>query len=78
MKTFMLATNYRSRPHIIEAANAVIKNNRQQYDKTVVAHREGNDHLVILTHPDENAEAINVTTMIGKLRQQKIDKGVDR
>lgn len=78
MKSFLLVTNYRSRPHIIEAANTIIKNNRHQYDKTVHAHREGRDHLVLLNHPDETAEAINILAMIRKLRTQKIDKGCDR
>jgi len=78
MKSFLLVTNYRSRPHIVHAANTVIKHNRQQYEKTVQAHREGSEHLVLLNHPDETAEAINILAMIRKLRTQKIDKGCDR
>ncbi|HCB51373.1 TPA: hypothetical protein DEP21_02235 [Patescibacteria group bacterium] len=39
IQMFKLQTNYRSRPHIVEAGNQVIKNNTQQYEKDVIAHR---------------------------------------
>lgn len=40
IETFKLQMNYRSRPHIVQAGNVIIKNNKKQYDKTVVAHRD--------------------------------------
>ena len=39
IQVFKLQTNYRSRPHIVEAGNQVIKNNTNQYQKNIVAHR---------------------------------------
>lgn len=36
---FKLQVNYRSKPHIVNAGNCVIKNNQKQYDKNVSAHR---------------------------------------
>jgi DNA helicase-2/ATP-dependent DNA helicase PcrA len=39
IQMFKLQTNYRSRPHIVDAGNQVIKNNTNQYQKNIVAHR---------------------------------------
>jgi len=39
IQMFKLQTNYRSRPHIVDAGNQVIKNNTNQYQKDIVAHR---------------------------------------
>lgn len=39
IEIYKLQTNYRSRPHIVNAGNSIIKNNKNQYDKTVVPHR---------------------------------------
>jgi superfamily I DNA/RNA helicase len=39
IEIFKLEMNYRSRPHIVQAGNHIIKNNKKQYEKDVKAHR---------------------------------------
>lgn len=70
IEIFKLQMNYRSRPHIVHAWSAVIKNNTKQYEKNIVAHREGNDKIVVFNHTDENSEALNVVDFIAKLKEQ--------
>ncbi len=70
IEIFKLQMNYRSRPHIVHAWSAVIKNNTKQYEKTIVAHREGNDKIVIFNHSDAESEALNIVDFIGKLKEQ--------
>lgn len=67
MEIYKLQTNYRSRPHIVQAGNHIIKNNKKQYDKNVVAHREGNDRIMIFTHMNETEEASNSIQLMQKL-----------
>jgi ATP-dependent DNA helicase pcrA len=40
IQMFKLQTNYRSKAHIVSAGNAVIKQNKNQYEKNIIAHRE--------------------------------------
>jgi DNA helicase-2/ATP-dependent DNA helicase PcrA len=70
IEIFKLQTNYRSRPHIVQAGSAVIKNNTRQYEKIIVAHREGNDKIVVFNHSDENSEALNIVEFVAKLKKQ--------
>ena len=39
IKMFKLQINYRSKPHIVEAGNAIIKNNARQYEKNIKPNR---------------------------------------
>jgi DNA helicase-2/ATP-dependent DNA helicase PcrA len=71
MKMFKLQTNYRSKPHIVQASNQIIKNNQKQYEKSVVAHRSGDDKIVVIQHGDEIDEAKHVIELIGKLKEEK-------
>lgn len=71
IETFKLQMNYRSRPHIVNAGNFIIKNNKNQYDKTVVPHRSGEEKIMIFTHGDETDEAL---TLIELMRKMKNDK----
>lgn len=66
IEIFKLQMNYRSRPHIVQAGNFIIKNNKKQYDKNVVAHREGNDRIMTFTHTTESEEAGNTIKLIQK------------
>jgi DNA helicase-2/ATP-dependent DNA helicase PcrA len=50
IKMFKLQTNYRSKAHIVAAWNSVIKNNKNQYEKNIIAHREGNDKITVFTN----------------------------
>lgn len=70
IEIFKLQTNYRSKPHIVHAGSAVIKNNTKQYEKNIVAHRDGDDKIVIFNHTDESSEALNIVEFITKLKEQ--------
>ena len=67
---FKLQNNYRSKPHIVAAGNEVIKKNTKQYEKNIVAHREGNDKITIFTHPSDTDEAANTIEMIKQLKEK--------
>jgi uvrD/REP helicase len=70
IQMFKLQTNYRSKPHIVAAGNEVIKKNTKQYEKNIVAHREGNDKITIFTHPSDTDEAANTIEMIKQLKEK--------
>lgn len=70
IEIFKLQTNYRSKPHIVAAGSAVIKNNSKQYEKDIVAHRAGDEKIVIFNHTDESSEALNIVEFIAKLKEQ--------
>ena len=69
MEIFKLQINYRSKPHIVNASNHIIKNNLKQYDKKVTAHRSGNDKIVIMQHGDEIDEAKHTIELIAKIKE---------
>ncbi|NOZ43928.1 MAG: ATP-dependent helicase [bacterium] len=71
MQMFKLQTNYRSRPHIVEAGSHIIKKNTHQYEKNIVAHRKGDDKVVIFSHRDEMDEAANIIDLIKKMKDDK-------
>ena len=68
IQMFKLQTNYRSRPHIVEAGNQVILNNTNQYKKDIVAHRTGQDKIVCFSHGSEIDEAANLVDFIKKMK----------
>ncbi len=70
IKMFKLQTNYRSKPHIVHAGNAVIKNNKYQYEKEVVAHREGNEKITIFSHLSEMDEAANTIEFLKQMKEK--------
>lgn len=71
IEIYKLQTNYRSRPHIVQAGNHIIKNNKKQYEKDVVAHRDGNDRIMIFTHTNEAEEASNSIELMQKFIADK-------
>lgn len=71
MEIFKLEMNYRSRPHIVQAWNHIIKNNKKQYDKDVKAHRTWEDRIMIFTHISEAEEAWNSIQLMQKLIADK-------
>lgn len=71
IQMFKLQMNYRSKPHIVNASNHIIKNNLKQYEKTVVPHRDGKDKIVVMNHGDEIDEAKHTIELIGKLKEDK-------
>jgi DNA helicase-2/ATP-dependent DNA helicase PcrA len=71
IQMFKLQTNYRSRPHIVNAGNQVIKNNTVQYEKNIVAHRTGDDKITVFSHASEMDEAANIVDLIKKMKEQE-------
>ena len=70
IQMFKLQTNYRSKAHIVAAGNQVIKNNKNQYEKNIVAHREGNDKITIFTHNTDTDEAANTVELIKQMKDK--------
>lgn len=69
-KIINLEENYRSTKTIIEAANALIKNNSRQMDKTLFSNKEMGEKILILEGLDERHEAEQIANMI---REKKAD-----
>lgn len=70
IQMFKLQINYRSRPHIVHAGNQIIKNNQNQYEKTIVPYRTGDDKIVCFSHNTEMDEAANIVDFIKKTKAQ--------
>lgn len=68
IQMFKLQTNYRSKPHIVQAGNAVIKNNTRQYEKNIIAHRTWDDKITIFSHRTDIDEAANTVELIKKMK----------
>jgi DNA helicase-2/ATP-dependent DNA helicase PcrA len=77
IETFKLEINYRSRPHIVEAWNHIIANNKKQYAKNVVAHRKWDDKIRLFVFNDEIDEAINIVNLIKKYKEEKGNNRAD-
>jgi len=71
-KIILLEQNYRSTKTILNAANDVIKNNKQRKDKNLWTDNEVGDKIIYHKSSDEKDESKYVTTEITKL----IDSGV--
>ncbi len=72
-KTFKLETNYRSTPEILKLANASIKHNINQFDKTLSAVRPSSDKPVVASLSDAAQQADFVCQRILELQQ---DEGI--
>lgn len=73
-KTILLEENYRSTKTILNAANDVIKNNRERKDKNLWTENEVGDKICYHRAVDEKEEAYYVMEEIKKL----IDSGVEK
>lgn len=62
--TIRLEQNYRSTSVILDAANAVIKNNTKQKEKNLWTEKEGGEKITLYTAPDDFAEAKFVSEKI--------------
>jgi DNA helicase-2/ATP-dependent DNA helicase PcrA len=77
IQMFKLQINYRSRPHIVHAGSHIIKNNVNQYQKDLKAHRSGDDKIVCFAHRDEMDEAANTIDLIKKMKGEKFQNWSD-
>ncbi len=69
IQMFKLQINYRSKPHIVQAGNHIIKHNVNQYQKEIIPHRTGDDKITIFSHGSEMDEAANIVDMIKKMKE---------
>ena len=65
-KIVKLEENYRSTPQIIEAANVVIANNQQNYDKKLWTSKENGDKIRLVSLENEEEEGKYVADTIEK------------
>ncbi len=70
IQTFKLQMNYRSKVHIVQAGNELIKKNRRQYAKEIVAHRTEQDMIRVFTFQDEIDEAQQLIGLIVKFKEE--------
>ena len=66
-----LEQNYRSTPNILNAANAVIANNRGRFDKKLWTEQEGGVRVEIYTAQDDREEADYVVRQISNLIRER-------
>jgi len=66
-KTYMLVTNYRSTPEIVELANSSIKCNEEQFEKTLTSGRKEGDLPLLANVDNQAAQADFVVAEIKKL-----------
>lgn len=70
VRQILMTTNYRCREPILKVAQAVIRQNKNQIWKDVVAHRKGGDPVIIVYVKDEEHEAYKVARLIQKARKK--------
>lgn len=69
LEVYKLEQNYRSTQTIVQAANSVIANNRDQIEKRVFTENEEGDKILILETTTEQDEAKKVANLIREQRQ---------
>lgn len=76
LKTFKLEQNYRSTKTIVEAANDIIANNKDQFKKNVFTHNEEGQKIKLLKANTDNEEGQKVANAIfdTKMREQALNK----
>ena len=72
-KRFKLEENFRSDGHILDAANAVIAQDRQRIGKTLFTQRSNGDRIEVVGYRDAEAEAHGIADEI----QKRIAEGAD-
>lgn len=71
-RMFRLETNYRSTQPILDVANAVIAQNKDQFAKHLMHVREGSDKPLMVPTQSEEQEADYVTQRILELREEGV------
>jgi len=70
LQIFKLETNYRSKKTIVEAWNAIIANNKNQYKKNIKSFSEKESKIKIISFVSDADEAIQVVELIKKLNKK--------
>ncbi len=77
LKIFKLEINYRSKKTIVQAGNAVIANNKNQYQKDIKAHNEKESKIKLIKFSSDFVEAEQIISLIKKLHDEKWKKWSD-
>jgi DNA helicase-2/ATP-dependent DNA helicase PcrA len=72
-QTYRIETNYRSVPGILDVANAAIRGNARQFEKSLVAWRKSGGRPVLAELPTNNDQASYVATQILELNRQGLE-----
>lgn len=67
-KVILLTRNYRSTRIILEAANAVVRNNRERREKALWTDNDSGEAILLIQSPDEKQEAEAVAGEIRRFR----------
>jgi DNA helicase-2/ATP-dependent DNA helicase PcrA len=67
-KLFKLERNYRSTKNIVDAANSLIKNNKEQISKTVFSENETGEKIRVISAYSDYEEGYNVASRIAEMR----------
>ncbi|MDR1609932.1 MAG: UvrD-helicase domain-containing protein, partial [Candidatus Symbiothrix sp.] len=67
-KLFKLEQNYRSTKNIVNAANSLIKNNKEQIPKTVFSENETGEKIRVISAYSDYEEGYNVASRIAEMR----------
>lgn len=70
LRTFKLEQNYRSTKHIVDAANEIIKNNRNQHPKTIWTDKLSGERITIVRNPSDNEEGNWVAENIFEMKMR--------
>ena len=77
LKTFKLEQNYRSTQTIVEAANSIIANNKDQLEKKVWTANSGGEKIRVLRAHSDNDEGIQVARSIFETQNNNQAKNSD-
>lgn len=67
---YKLEQNYRSTPVIVNASNAVISGNKNRYEKTSFAMKQGGSHIIIKACDNEKNEAEYLANVINAIKRK--------
>gem|GEM_PF-1500165 len=77
LEVFKLEINYRSAKTIVEAGNAIIANNKNQFKKNLRSHTDEEEKIKIIRFDTDIDEAIQVIDLIQKFKEEKKKKWSD-
>lgn len=67
---YKLEQNYRSTKNIVEAANSIIKNNKDQIHKNVWTENQAGKKIKVIRTPTDNEEGRTISTLINETQEQ--------
>ena len=70
LKIFKLEINYRSKKTIVDAGNAIIRNNKNQYEKNIKAHNDKETKIKVISFESDSDEAVGIIDLIKKLHEK--------